>query len=62
MTSGHLEWASTTMRNIRHWNGPAKSILIHVHGVLGHSQGGGVQLEVLHSLPGTRGMTGLHFR
>lgn len=38
-TSGHLEWASTTIKNMEFKNGPAKSTCKRSHGVDGHSQG-----------------------
>ena len=38
-TSGHLLWASTTIRNILSRYGPAKSMCSRRHGFDGHSQG-----------------------
>ena len=38
-TSGHLEWASTTMKNILCKNGPAKSTCIRCQGLDGHVHG-----------------------
>ena len=36
ITSGHVEWLSTTTRNIVPKNGPAKSTWIRCHGRAGH--------------------------
>ena len=38
-TSGHLEWASMTLKSMRPWKGPAKSMWILVHGKFGHNHG-----------------------
>ena len=37
--SGHLEWTSSTSMNIFFWNGPAKSMWTHTHGLLAHNHG-----------------------
>ena len=38
-TSGHLECASTTTKNVFPRNGPAKSIWMRCHGLCGHVHG-----------------------